>query len=90
MAEVTVNQKNLGVVWKAPYRIDVTSALRPGRNTIQVKVANDWINRLIGDARDPQGEQHTRTNIQVSGKPWAQLDPIPSGLLGPVELHSAP
>jgi hypothetical protein len=84
VAEVAMNGKPLGVIWKAPYRVDVTSALHAGANTLSVKVANDWINRLIGDARNPSGKQYTRTNIKGI---WTQMEPVPSGLLGPVELH---
>jgi hypothetical protein len=49
MAEVAVNGKKLGTLWKSPYRVDVTGALRPGDNLIEVKVVNLWINRQIGD-----------------------------------------
>ena len=51
IAEVIVNGKNVGTVWKKPFRIDLTEALKAGRNTVQVKVTNLWVNRLIGDAQ---------------------------------------
>ena len=86
VADVAVNGKPLGIVWKAPYRLDITSALHAGSNTLNVKVANDWINRLIGDARNPSGEQYARTNVKEM---WTRMEPVPSGLLGPVELHFA-
>ena len=50
LAEVTVNGDSLGVVWTSPYRMDVTDALRPGQNEIEVRVANLWTNRLAGEA----------------------------------------
>jgi hypothetical protein len=50
LAEILVNQKNLGVLWKKPFRMDVTDALREGANEIEVRVSNLWVNRLIGDA----------------------------------------
>jgi hypothetical protein len=53
MAEVWLNDKDLGVLWKPPYVIDVTGALKPGRNQLRVKVANLWPNRLIGDELYP-------------------------------------
>lgn len=87
VAEVTVNDQAAGIVWKEPYRVDVTTMLQPGRNTIRIRVANDWINRLIGDARDPNGTHYTRTNIKGPAQGWNRMDPIPSGLFGPVELH---
>ena len=49
LAEVTVNGKPLGIVWHAPYRVDATTALKPGANEISIKVTNAWVNRLIGD-----------------------------------------
>jgi hypothetical protein len=56
MAEVWLNGKNLGVVWKAPYEVDVTSAVRPGSNHLEVRVVNLWNNRLIGDFGLPADE----------------------------------
>ncbi len=49
LAVLTVNGKEIGEAWHAPYRLDVTSALKPGANEIEVKVVNAWVNRLIGD-----------------------------------------
>src|SRR5208283_2539073 len=49
VAEVAVNGQSLGILWKTPFKIDVTSALNPGSNRIEVKVTNLWVNRLIGD-----------------------------------------
>src|SRR6185295_16882070 len=49
LAEVTVNGKPLGVVWRTPFRVDATSALKPGANTVEVKVVNLWVNRIVGD-----------------------------------------
>jgi hypothetical protein len=54
MAEVTLNGKNLGILWKPPYRADVNSAVHAGKNTLEVKVANLWINRMIGDEELPE------------------------------------
>jgi len=51
VAEVSLNGKDLGTLWKYPYRIDITDALRAGANELEVRVTNLWINRLIGDER---------------------------------------
>lgn len=51
IAEVRVNGKNCGIAWKAPYRVDVSDALKSGENQIEVTVANLWVNRMIGDQR---------------------------------------
>ena len=53
LAEVQLNGRNLGILWKPPFRLDVTDALRDGRNDLQVKVTNLWPNRLIGDEQLP-------------------------------------
>jgi alpha-L-rhamnosidase/Glycosyl hydrolases family 2, sugar binding domain len=53
LAEVTINGKNLGVVWTAPWRVDVTPAIKPGNNEVEVKITNVWANRLIGDEQQP-------------------------------------
>lgn len=54
MAEVEVNGVNKGILWTKPYRVDVTDALKPGRNTLTVRVTNQWTNRLIGDEQLPE------------------------------------
>jgi alpha-L-rhamnosidase len=90
-ADVKVNGQPAGIVWKPPYRADITAAVHAGSNQLTVRVANDWANRLIGDARDPNGKHYTRTNIvrtTSEGLPWDSVNPIRSGLFGPVFLHA--
>ena len=53
MAEVKLNGKELGVLWKPPYAVDVGPALRAGSNELEIKVTNLWPNRLIGDEQYP-------------------------------------
>lgn len=53
MAEVRLNQQNLGILWHHPFRIEVSKALRPGSNTLEIDVTNLWVNRIIGDERYP-------------------------------------
>jgi hypothetical protein len=80
-----VNGKNLGVVWHTPYRIDVTSALKPGANEVSIKVINAWVNRLIGDEQ-PGATKYTFADV----KPYKANSPlVPSGLLGPVAVIRA-
>ena len=50
-AEVTVNGKAVGLVWRSPFRVDVTDALKPGANRLEIKVTSLWANRMIGDAQ---------------------------------------
>jgi hypothetical protein len=82
LAEITVNGKNLGVVWHAPYRVDVTSVLQPGANELTIKVTNAWVNRLIGD------EQSGATKYTFADvKPYKENSPLlVSGLLGPIAV----
>ena len=53
LAAVTVNGQTLGVLWHPPYRIDITPALKPGENSLEIAVTNTWHNRLIGDEQQP-------------------------------------
>ncbi len=87
VAKVVINGQDLGVVWKPPYRFDITRALKPGENRLEVPVANTWANRLVGDASRPVEERRTRTNITRSGgKLWKDVPLHESGLLGLVRL----
>jgi hypothetical protein len=84
LAEVSVNGRSLGIVWHAPYRVDLTPALRPGSNQLAISVTNAWVNRLIGD-QQPGATHYTFTTV----KPYHADSPLqPSGLLGPVTLTS--
>jgi len=58
LAEVAINGKSLGIVWKAPYRIDVTEALRHGDKKLSRSVTNLWVNRLIGDQQPSSTKIH--------------------------------
>ena len=84
LAEVTLNGKPLGTVWTTPYKLDITKALKPGRNELKVKVVNLWVNRLIGDAQ-PDAKQKITFTIIPTYRADAPLKP--SGLLGPVEIR---
>ena len=82
LAVVTVNGKELGQVWHAPYRLEFTSVLKPGANEIKIEVVNAWVNRLIGD-QQPGATQITFADV----KPYKADSPLlPSGLLGPVTV----
>ena len=88
LAEVTVNAKKLGVLWKPPFAVEVTRALQPGKNAITIKVTNTWRNRLIGDAGLSAGERTTWTWYRDTWfDPGASLEP--AGLIGPVMLRTA-
>lgn len=82
LAEIRVNGKDLGIVWHPPFRVEVTDVLKPGANTLEVKVTNLWVNRLIGD-RQPDATRTTFTTAPTY-RPEAPLRP--SGLIGPVKI----
>ncbi|MCF7975918.1 MAG: hypothetical protein K9N55_19030 [Phycisphaerae bacterium] len=90
VAEVFVNGKSAGVLWKAPFRADVTSLVQPGANQLKIEVMNQWINRLIGDESLAADKRFTRTNIRSfdssRAKPGTVTFIQPAGLLGPVHL----
>ncbi len=54
IAELRVNNQSFGILWKPPFRADITRALHPGENRIEIADTNNWPNRLIGDARLPE------------------------------------
>lgn len=83
LADVVVNGKDLGVVWKTPFLLDVGGALVPGENRIEIRVTNLWVNRLIGDQQPWSLKKYTFSDFN----PYkADSKLLPSGLLGPVRL----
>lgn len=82
LADVMVNGRSLGIAWHSPYKVDLTGAIKPGANTLEIKVTNLWVNRLIGD-RQPGAKKFTFT-VMPAYKADAPLRP--SGLLGPVTI----
>jgi hypothetical protein len=59
MARVKLNGKDIGVIWCAPWRIDISDALKEGKNELEIEVANRWINRLLGDRQEPDANVRT-------------------------------
>ena len=83
---VRLNGRDLGVVWCPPWRVDISAAVRPGENLLEIEVVNFWPNRLIGDAKLPPEKRLTKTNIRAF---QADAPLMPSGLLGPVRIVEA-
>ena len=85
LAEVKVNGKSLGILWKAPFRVDITDAITPGKNHLEIKITNLWPNRLIGDSKLDESQRITWASVSLY-KPDSPL--LSSGLLGPVSLET--
>ena len=85
LAEVAVNGKYLGILWKTPFKVDLTGVLQTGSNQIVIEVTNLWVNRLIGDQQFYSVKKYTFTDFA----PYKADSPLlPSGLLGPVRITS--
>lgn len=87
VAELSVNGRALGVLWKAPYQLDVTDALKLGANQLEIKITNEWTNRIIGDRSAPEGKK-VLSGVPAGGVFRGPQTPTDSGLLGPVKLVS--
>jgi len=53
MARIKLNGEDCGIVWKPPYRVDISDALQSGKNKLEIEVASTWVNRMIGDEQLP-------------------------------------
>jgi hypothetical protein len=83
LARVRLNGKDLGIVWTAPWRVDISGVLKEKGNELEIEVANTWLNRLVGDARLPAEKRIAKTNARYP----AEQPLMPSGLLGPVTVR---
>ncbi|OHX64814.1 hypothetical protein NH26_23355 [Flammeovirga pacifica] len=72
IASVQLNGVDVGVSWVAPYRLDVTSGLKEGRNELIIKVTNQWTNRLIGDEKLPN-----QINYEIRNKEAGEREMMP-------------
>ncbi len=99
MARVRLNGRDLGVAWCAPWRVELTHALKDGNNDLEIDVVNRWPNRLFGDRQDPDKDVRTLKwpSGFLGGQPYkagrytfaTSRGPgklLPSGLLGPVRI----
>jgi len=104
MARVRLNGKDLGVVWCAPWRVEVTGAVKAGENQLEIEVVNRWPNRMIGDKQPADANARTvkspegflgGNEFKAGGYTFSTHEPygadsplLPSGLLGPVRILS--
>jgi hypothetical protein len=81
MAEVSVNGKNLGILWTKPYSVEITKAVKPGVNKLEIKVVNLWINRLIGDEQLPDNSKRNTVESDSNWNPSGSLLEWPEWVL---------
>jgi len=99
MARVTFNGNDLGVVWCAPWRVDITSSLKTKGNILEVEIVNRWPNRLLGDQQPPDKDARTlkwesgllggknyKTGRYTFSTTTDHYTLLPSGLLGPIRI----
>ncbi|HEY0257233.1 MAG TPA: hypothetical protein VGC39_07315, partial [Candidatus Methylacidiphilales bacterium] len=80
IAQVKLNGKDLGVLWKPPYRLDITSVAQAGDNRLEVNVTNLWGNRQIGDAQLPEDCDWTDGGSLKAWPQWLlEGKPSPTG-----------
>ncbi len=81
IAEIIVNENPVDTLWMYPFQTDITRYLKKGKNMLEVKVTNEWTNRLAGDRIVPEEERVLNSRLFVRGGMMPE-----SGLLGPVNL----
>ena len=80
-AEVFLNNQNLGILWKPPFRANLTAAAKPGINKLVIKVTNLWPNRLIGDEQLPPDVEWNGKQLAAWPKWLLEGKPSPTGRL---------
>ena len=89
VAEVRLNGKKLGILWCAPWRLDITDAVKPTGNLLEVEVTNLWANRVVHDLSLPKEKRVTKTHDVFRFEMLNVNTPLlESGLIGPVKLYS--
>lgn len=81
LAHVRINGKDVATVWTAPYSVDITAQVVPGRNTVEIEVTNRWVNRLMGDYKLPQDVVYQ--NKPSKGPSWGIIESFPDWIGNP-------
>lgn len=79
IAEVWLNGKNLGILWKSPFCLEITHAVKPGDNALEVKVTNLWANRMIGDEQLPPDCEWVGAKLKQWPEWLLKNQPSPTG-----------
>ena len=88
VAEVYVNGKLAGAVWHPPYQLDLAPLLHAGANQLKIVVANTAINELAGRSGPDYRLLNLRYGEKFTPQDMDHLQPLPSGILGPLRLIS--
>jgi hypothetical protein len=90
IAVVKINDKDKGIVWTKPFRVDISGDLKKGNNTLEIEIINSWYNRVAGDEISPDKKGFTSTNVILQndfrGVRTEKIPLEPSGLIGPVKI----
>ncbi len=87
VSSVRFNNKDLGVLWCTPWRIDITDYVKETGNFVEIDVINLWANRVIGDWKLPKEQRFTRTHDVFRFDMLRASTPLTdAGLLGPVSI----
>jgi len=87
VAVVRLNGVKLGILWCAPWRVEITEAVKPADNELEIDVINLWANRVIGDLNLPKKDRLTQTHDGFRFDFLTGNTPLlTSGLLGPVQI----
>lgn len=86
VAIVYINGERAGSLWHPPYRIDISHFVHAGDNRIEVRVYNTAINLLAGQPPHDYSALYAKYGKRFEPQDMQNLQPIPSGLLGPIRL----
>jgi len=94
VAEVLINGKSIGILWTSPFTTNIQDYVKKGKNKLEVKITNMWINRLTGDMNLPADKKFCKTNqpyVMKDRSPWGDetFRVQRAGLLGPVTITEA-
>lgn len=85
LATVRVNGESVGTIWTAPWRIDISNAVKAGENKIEIDIVSTWKNRLIAESKLPSDKRslHVEINNYTADSAYDR-----SGLIGPVIISA--
>jgi hypothetical protein len=86
LASIKINGTDVGTIWTKPYRVDISHALKPGRNILEIHVTNTWANRMMGDENLNAEKDDTKKIWTNARYRLHEKIPVQSGLTGKVKI----